>query len=105
MSDTQQPTDISTAEWPTFPPRGSAARRKPLPDIIGRLEPLLGTGQCLRVMLPGRDAKEVTKQQGRLNSLGRRSDVPFSIETGRKLEDDIPVLYVRPVPKRPRKGK
>lgn len=95
---------LEMTDWPSFPPR-MIGRAKPLPAIVAQLADTLGTDRALRKPLPGLSAKEVTRTQGKLNALGRRPSVPFSIETGRRMEDGVPVIYIRAIPKREKRSK
>lgn len=55
------------------------------PRVVERLRVTLGTDpqQAVRYEVTGKNAAEITKAQGRLNSIGRRYGVEFSVKTQR----------------------
>ncbi len=49
----------------------------------------------------GADARQIAKAQGRLNAIGRRKGVEFSVQTQRVEKDGKTVIEAFAVPKRP----
>lgn len=76
--------------------------------IVAKLRATLGTDpqQSELVICDGDDAAAVTKKQGRLNAIGRRNSVDFSVQTRRgALEDGRAAIWAWAVPKRAPKAR
>ena len=84
------------------------ARPRVEPRVVDKLRATLGTDpqQAVRYEVTGKTAAEITKAQGRLNSIGRRYGVEFSVKTQRVESGDgrtfIEAFAVTKRPAKPR---
>lgn len=99
--------DFNTFEEGTASP-AAEAKPKVEPRVVERLRGTLRPADAppdwqqpaLRYEVTGKNAAEITKAQGRLNSIGRRYGVEFSVKTQRVEADGRAFIEAFAVPKR-----
>lgn len=95
--------DVNSYEEVTASP--APAKPRVEPKVVDKLRATLGTTpqQAVRYDVTGKTASDISKAQGRLNSIGRRPGVEFSVKTQRIDNGGRTFVEAYAVAKRPAK--